>query len=54
MPGGVGIVVPEPLTSAAMADEAAAKARADPASLVAKRLKHVTPRGGRDSVCAVS
>ena len=42
MPGGVGIVVPEPLTSAAMADEAAAKARADPASLVAKRLKHVT------------
>ena len=41
MPGGVGIVVPEPLTSAAMADEAAAKARADPAALVAKRLKHV-------------
>ena len=25
MPGGVGIVVPEPLTSAAMADEAAAR-----------------------------
>jgi uroporphyrinogen decarboxylase len=42
MPGGVGIVVPEPLTTAAMVDEAAAKARADPASLVAKRLKHVT------------
>ena len=34
MPGGVGIVVPEPLTSAAMADEAAGEGETDPASLL--------------------
>jgi len=42
MPGGVGIVVPEPLTTAAAVEHAAAAAAADPAQLVAKRLKHVT------------
>lgn len=42
MPGGVGIVVPEPLTTAAAVENAAAAAAADPAQLVAKRLKHVT------------
>lgn len=42
MPGGVGIVVPEPLTTPAAVENAAAAAAADPASLVARRLKHVT------------
>jgi len=42
MPGGVGIVVPEPLTTADAAREAAKKASADPQLLVEKRLRHVT------------
>lgn len=42
MPGGKGIIVPEPLTSAEAVLEAAKKARADPAKLVAARLNHVT------------
>ena len=42
MPGGKGIVVPEPLTTGPALLEAAKKAAADPAALVAKRLNHVT------------
>ena len=42
MPGGVGILVPEPLTTADAALEAAKKASADPQLLVEQRLKHVT------------
>jgi len=42
MPGGVGIVVPEPLADGAAAREAARKASADPAALVRDRLRHVT------------
>lgn len=42
MPGGVGIVVPEPLRDGAAALEAAKLASADPAALVRDGLKHVT------------
>jgi len=42
MPGGVGIVVPEPVTTGEEARAIAAKALADPAGVVRRELKHVT------------